>query len=93
MKFVCCLSKTYKKYGILKVQWNLLFHTEFKISIHLLIVIHNPNYFERTQLFDLIVHLIIISQELLDNFFVCPKSDFKKLFGRLIGDRRFEPTP
>ena len=34
MKFVCCLSKTFKKYGILKVQRNLLFHTEFKISIH-----------------------------------------------------------
>ena len=52
-----------------------------------------PKSFERDQLFDFIVHLIVVSQKLLNNFFVGPKPDFKELFSRLIDDRRFEPTP
>ena len=56
----------------------------------LLTVVYDPDLFERDQLFNFIVHLIA---ELLNNFFVGLKADFKELFSRLIDGRRYKPTP
>ena len=57
-----------------------------QLSHLFLIVVYDPNLFEGNQLLDFIVHLIVVSQELLNNFFVGPKPDFKELFGRLVDD-------
>ena len=48
-------------------------------------------FFRGDQLFDFIVHLIVVSQELLNNFFVGPKPDFKELFSRLLMTEDLNP--
>ena len=58
-----------------------------------LTVVYNPNLFERDQLFDFIIHLIVVTQELFTDFLMRPKTNFKELFGGFIDNGRFETAP
>jgi len=83
----CCHNVASKLRMIYILQTNyiiqLILHQSILITDHRC---SRPKFFERNQLFDFIVHLIVISQEFLNNFFVSPKLDFKELFGRLVDD-------
>ena len=90
----CCHGVASKLRMIYTLQTDYIIRWILHQSILIIdIVAHDPNLFERDQLFDLIVPTSVESQKLLNNFFVGPKPDFKELFSHLIDDRRFEPTP
>ncbi len=56
-------------------------------------VVDHPNFSEGNQILYVIVHLIVVSQEFLYDFLVCPKAYLEELLGCLADNGIFEAAP